>query len=154
MIDLTTRYAGLTLKSPLIVSSSGLTSSVDRIRKMAAAGAGAVVLKSLFEEQILHEIGSMETQSGYPEAGDYLRTYARENSVESYLALIREAKAAVDIPVIASINCVSASEWTDFAAKIEQAGADALELNIYSFPSTGKRIPGSTSRVTWTWRAR
>ncbi len=131
MIDLTTQYAGLTLKSPVIVSSSGLTSSVDRIRKMASAGAGAVVLKSLFEEQILHEIDHMARQSDYPEAGDYLKAYARENSLETYLALIRDAKEAVDIPVMASINCVSGSEWVDFAKKIEDAGADALELNIY-----------------------
>ncbi|MEZ5073146.1 MAG: dihydroorotate dehydrogenase-like protein [Bacteroidales bacterium] len=130
MIDLSTSYAGLRLKSPLVVSSSGLSDSVDRIRKMAQAGAGAVVLKSLFEEQILHEVGTMEG-SGYPEAADYLKAYARENNLESYLQLIREAKAAVDIPIIASINCVSSSEWTGFASEIQKAGADALELNIY-----------------------
>ena len=141
MIDLTTSYAGLKLKSPLIVSSSGLTNSVERIRKMAASGAGAVVLKSLFEEQILHEIGSMASATDYPEAGDYLKTYARENSVESYLALIREAKNAVDIPVIASINCVSGTEWVEFAGKIESAGADALELNIYFLPIDKEKDP-------------
>ena len=141
MIDLTTRYAGLTLKSPVIVSSSGLTSSVDRITKMASAGAGAVVLKSLFEEQILHEIGQMATQTDYPEAGDYLKTYARENSLESYLSLIRKAKESVDIPVMASINCISGSEWVDFAAKIEKAGADALELNIYFLPIEKEKEP-------------
>jgi dihydroorotate dehydrogenase (fumarate) len=141
MTDLTTIYAGLTLKSPLIVSSSGLTSSAERIRKMASAGAGAVVLKSLFEEQILHEIGSMAAGSDYPEAGDYLRTYARDNSVGDYLKLIREAKDAVEIPVIASINCVSASEWMEFAGKIEKAGADALELNIYFLPIDQDKDP-------------
>jgi dihydroorotate dehydrogenase (fumarate) len=141
MIDLTTSYAGLKLKSPLIVSSSGLTNSVDRIRKMAASGAGAVVLKSLFEEQILHEIGNMASAADYPEAGDYLKTYARENSVESYLALIRDAKKAVDIPVIASINCVSGTEWVEFAGKIESAGADALELNIYFLPIDKEKDP-------------
>ncbi len=122
------------MKSPIIVSSSGLTSSVDRIKKVAAAGAGAVVLKSLFEEQINYEVGNMSDGHDYPEAGDYIRTYARENSVGQYLSSIREAKEAVDIPVIASINCVSASEWIDFAAKIADAGADALELNIYFLP--------------------
>jgi len=141
MIDLTTIYAGLTLKTPLIVSSSGLTSSVGRIKKMSAAGAGAVVLKSLFEEQILHEIGSMVAGSDYPEAADYLRTYARDNSVEDYLKLIREAKDAVEIPVIASINCVSAREWMEFAGKIEEAGADALELNIYFLPIDQDKDP-------------
>lgn len=134
MIDLSTSFAGLSLKSPIIVSSSGLTSSVERIKKVAAAGAGAVVIKSLFEEQIKYEIGKISADSDYPEAGDYIRTYARENSLEEYLSLIRSAKEAVDIPVIASINCVSASEWIDFAGRIEQAGADALELNIYFLP--------------------
>jgi dihydroorotate dehydrogenase (fumarate) len=134
MIDLSTTFAGLSLKSPIIVSSSGLTSSVERIKKMAAAGAGAVVLKSLFEEQISHETGDLLSGSDYPEADDYIRTYARENSLEQYLSLIRAAKEAVDIPVMASINCVHAAEWIDFAGKIEEAGADALELNIYFLP--------------------
>ena len=129
------------MKSPIIVSSSGLTSSVDRIKKVASAGAGAVVMKSLFEEQINHEAGRMSEEHDYPEAGDYIRTYARENSLGQYLSSIREAKEAVDIPVIASINCVSASEWIDFAGKIEDAGADALELNIYFLPIDKDKDP-------------
>jgi dihydroorotate dehydrogenase (fumarate) len=141
MIDLSTNFAGLSMKSPIIVSSSGLTSSVDRIKKVAAAGAGAVVLKSLFEEQINYEVGNMSDGHDYPEAGDYIRTYARENSLGQYLSSIREAKEAVDIPVIASINCVSASEWIDFAAKIADAGADALELNIYFLPINKETNP-------------
>jgi len=141
MIDLSTNFAGLSLKSPIIVSSSGLSSSVDRIKKMAAAGAGAVVMKSLFEEQINYEVSSMSEGQDYPEAGDYIRTYARENSLVQYLSGIREAKEAVDIPVIASINCVSASEWIDFAKKIEDAGADALELNIYFLPINKETDP-------------
>jgi dihydroorotate dehydrogenase (fumarate) len=147
MIDLSTSFAGLSLKSPIIVSSSGLTSSVDRIKKVAAAGAGAVVIKSLFEEQIKHEIGEISAESDYPEAGDYIRTYARENSLEEYLSLIRSAKEAVDIPVIASINCVSASEWIDFAGRIEEAGADALELNIYFLPIDKDKDPGTYEKV-------
>ncbi len=134
MIDLTTSYGGLKLKSPLIVSSSGLTSSVERIKKMEHAGAGAVVLKSLFEEQIMFEVSSMTAGGDYPEAVDYLKTYARENSLDSYLSMIRDAKAAVNIPIIASINCVKSDEWVEFAKKIEKAGADALELNIYFLP--------------------
>jgi dihydroorotate dehydrogenase (fumarate) len=134
MIDLSTTYGGLKLKSPLIVSSSGLTSSVERIKKMEQAGAGAVVLKSLFEEQIMFEVSTMSTESDYPEAADYMNAYARENSLESYLSMIREAKAAVGLPIIASINCVKSNEWVDFAKKMEQAGADALELNIYFLP--------------------
>lgn len=141
MIDLSTNFAGLSLKSPIIVSSSGLTSSLDRIKKVAAAGAGALVLKSLFEEQINYEIGNMSDGHDYPEAGDYIRTYARENSLGQYLNSIKEAKEAVDIPVIASINCVSATEWIDFANKIEEAGADALELNIYFLPINKETDP-------------
>jgi len=141
MIDLSTSFAGLSMKSPIIVSSSGLTSSVDRIKKVAAAGAGAVVMKSLFEEQINYEGGSLLEGHDYPEAGDYIRTYARENSLGQYLSAIKEAKEAVDIPVIASINCVSSSEWTDFAKKIEDAGADALELNIYFLPINKEKDP-------------
>jgi dihydroorotate dehydrogenase (fumarate) len=141
MIDLSTNFAGLSLKSPIIVSSSGLSSSVDRIKKMAAAGAGAIVMKSLFEEQISYEINNMSEGQDYPEAADYIRTYARENSLGQYLTAIKEAKDAVDIPVIASINCVSASEWIDFAGKIEDAGADALELNIYFLPINKETDP-------------
>ena len=141
MIDLSTNFAGLSMKSPIIVSSSGLTSSVNRIKKLAAAGAGAVVLKSLFEEQINYEVGNISDGHDYPEAGDYIRTYARENSLGEYLSSIREAKEAVDIPVIASINCVSASEWIDFANKIQEAGADALELNIYFLPINKEKDP-------------
>ena len=141
MIDLSTTFAGLKLKSPIIVSSSGLTSSVERIKKMAAAGAGAVVLKSLFEEQINHEASNLSADSDYPEAEDYIRTYARENSLDNYLSLISSAKEAVDIPVIASINCISGDEWIDFAGKIEEAGADALELNIYFLPIDKEKDP-------------
>ena len=141
MIDLTTTYAGLCLKSPLIVSSSGLTNSVDRIKKIAHAGAGAVVLKSLFEEQIMHEVSTMSAESDYPEAGDYLRAYAKENSLESYLSMIKWARDLVSIPLIASINCVKADEWIDFAKKIEKAGADALELNIYFLPIEKDKDP-------------
>jgi len=129
------------MKSPIIVSSSGLTSSVERIKKLAAAGAGAIVLKSLFEEQINFEIENVSEGHDYPEAGDYIRTYARENSLDQYLNSISGAKEAVDIPVIASINCVSASEWTEFAGKIEDAGADALELNIYFLPIKKDKDP-------------
>jgi dihydroorotate dehydrogenase (fumarate) len=108
---------------------------------MAAAGAGAVVMKSLFEEQILHEATSLSAESDYPEAGDYIRTYARENSLDAYLEMISSAKEAVDIPVMASINCISGDEWIDFAGKIEEAGADALELNIYFLPIDKEKDP-------------
>lgn len=141
MIDLSVEYAGLKLKSPIIVSSSGLTNSVARIEKLAEAGAGAVVLKSLFEEQIQYEINEMEAASDYPEAGDYLKTYARENSVNNYLKLVTEVKEKVNIPVIASVNCHSSDEWIDFTSRMEEAGADAIELNIYFLANDRKKDP-------------
>jgi dihydroorotate dehydrogenase (fumarate) len=131
MIKLETSYLGLTLKSPLIVASSGLTNSVEKIRKFEELGAGAVVLKSLFEEQINYEAGMLLENGLYPEAHDYITGYSKTHSVEEYLKLIEEAKKAVTIPVIASINCMSANEWVTFARDIEKAGADALELNIF-----------------------
>jgi dihydroorotate dehydrogenase (fumarate) len=136
MADLTTHYGGLDLDNPIIVSSSGLTDSVDKIKKLEEAGAGAVVLKSLFEEQILFEAGRLSGSSDYPEAEDYIQNYTRNNSVDQYLNLIEAATAAVDIPVIASINCVSDLDWIEFARKVEESGASALELNIYYLPSS------------------
>ncbi len=147
MVDLSVRYAGLELRSPIIVSSSGLTSSVGRITKIADAGAGAVVLKSLFEEQIQFEIGSMDTAGAYPEASDYLNTYARENSVNNYLQLIESAKESVNIPVIASVNCYSANEWVDFTKSMEDAGADAIELNIYYLANSRKKDPRDYEKI-------
>ncbi|KAF0128285.1 MAG: dihydroorotate dehydrogenase (fumarate) [Bacteroidetes bacterium] len=139
MVNLSTSYMGLKLRNPIIIGSSGLTNSVENIKEAAANGAAAVVLKSLFEEQILHSASSTilqnEVTNLYPEAEDYIRNYTRSNDVDNYLKLIRDSKKAVDIPIIASINCVSSSEWIDFAKKIEEAGADALELNIFVLPS-------------------
>lgn len=141
MIDLSVNYAGLKLKTPILVSSSGLTSSVSRIKKIASAGAGAVVLKSLFEEQIQYDINKLSVSSDYPEASDYVTAYAKENSVNEYLNLISDAKKEVDIPVIASVNCYSDSEWTDYTIKMEEAGADAIELNIYFIGSNKQKNP-------------
>ncbi|MBK9291311.1 MAG: dihydroorotate dehydrogenase-like protein [Bacteroidetes bacterium] len=139
MANLSTSYMGLKLRNPIIVGSSGLTNSVENIKEAAANGAAAVVLKSLFEEQIVHHahhtIAQDSTVNMYPEAEDYIKNYTRANDVDNYLKLIREAKKAVDIPIIGSINCVSASEWTEFAVRIAEAGADALELNIFVLPS-------------------
>lgn len=134
MANLETTYLGVKLKNPIVVSSSGLTNSVEKIKQLEKAGAGAVVLKSLFEEQINHEINN-EISSGhgfdYPEAVDYVREYTRENSVAAYLQMIKDAKKAVEIPVIASINCFSSDEWVNFAQDIQDAGADAIELNVF-----------------------
>ncbi len=92
MANLSIQYAGLKLRNPFIVSSSGLTSSLERIRKLDDLGVGAVVLKSLFEEQIKHEAGSLLTTTDYPEALDYVNRYTKENSVSEYLKLITDAK--------------------------------------------------------------
>jgi dihydroorotate dehydrogenase (fumarate) len=143
MADLSTSYMGLKLRNPIIAGSSGLTNSLENIQKIYDHGAGAVVLKSLFEEQINFAINKTFNQSennySYPEALDYISHYTRENDLEKYLKLIREAKSKVDIPIIASINCVSSSEWISFAKKIQDAGADALELNIFILPSDPRR---------------
>ncbi len=139
MANLSTTYMGLKLKNPIIIGSSGLTNSVENIKEAARNGAAAVVLKSLFEEQIRHAASHTLSQDSsanfYPEAEDYIRNYTRDNDVGNYLKLIRESKKAVDIPIIASVNCISSSEWVDFASKIEEAGADAIELNIFILPS-------------------
>lgn len=135
MSNLSVNYMGLPLRSPVIVASSGLTTQMDRVKEFEEAGAGAIVVKSLFEEQIVNEAEFLSTQSHeYPESSDYLHYYIRQYSVDRYLALIKDIKAIVSVPVIASINCYSKGSWTSFAKDIEKAGADGLELNIYSLP--------------------
>ncbi|MFH1145124.1 MAG: dihydroorotate dehydrogenase-like protein [Candidatus Eisenbacteria bacterium] len=149
--DLTTRYLGLDLPSPIIAASCGLTKSVENIRRCAQAGAGAVVLKSLFEEQIGAEVNDLVEASRdslwHPEAVEYVRAYGEADAVAKYLSLIREAKQAVSIPIIASVHCVSATSWTDFARRIEEAGADALELNVFVLPSNPLRSAAENEQI-------
>ena len=142
MANLKTTFAGLSLDNPIIISSSGLTNSADKIKKLEEAGAGAVVLKSVFEEQINMHAGSL---SGYgaPEADDYLSAYVRSHALNEHISVITEAKKACKIPIIASINCYSDSEWEDFAILMEQAGADAIEINILSLQTSKEYVPGS-----------
>lgn len=139
MIDLTTHYMGLPLRNPLVVASCGLTGSVEDVTRCAQAGAGAVVLRSLFEEQIATHTSDLSQQaheySGYGEAYDYLQRYGAEFGPQSYLDLVSGAKKAVAIPVIASLNCVTSSSWATYARKLEQAGADAIELNVSIMPT-------------------
>lgn len=139
MVNLETSYMGIKLKNPLIVGSSGLTNSVENIIEIEKNGAAAVVLKSLFEEQISHAASNTLAQNEfanyYPEAEDYIRQYTRMADVEKYIDLIKSAKEKVDIPIIASVNCISNNEWIDFTKRIEQAGADAIELNVFVLPS-------------------
>ena len=137
MADLSVTYLGLKLKNPIIIGSSGLTNSVEKIIDLEKHGASAVVLKSLFEEQILAESARQierDQSFGY-DVHDYISSHTRNHKLGDYLRLIKEAKAKVSIPIIASINCVSDMEWTSFATKIEEAGADALEINISLLPS-------------------
>lgn len=131
MTQLKTTFAGLTLRNPVIISSSSLTNSAEKNKKLELAGAGAIVLKSVFEEQIMMEAHHMATY-GSPEGDDYLSTYVRSHALNEYISLIEESKKLCNIPIIASINCFSHSEWTDFARTVEVAGADALEINILS----------------------
>ncbi|MDK9705707.1 MAG: dihydroorotate dehydrogenase-like protein [Desulforhopalus sp.] len=140
MNDLSTKYLGLDLKNPIIVGSCGFTNSLTKIKELADNQAGAIVLKSLFEEQIQAEYSAnlKSYTADYPGASDYIREYTRGNEVEAYLKLIAEAKKAVQIPIIASINCVSANEWVSFAKAVEQEGADAIELNVSLLPSNPK----------------
>ncbi len=130
MNRLKTTYAGLKLKNPIIVSSSGLTNAPQRILDLEKAGAGAVVLKSLFEEQINLLMNQYNEYNEYPEAFDYIRSYSESWSINEYTNLIKQTKEICTIPVIASINCFSNGGWTTYAQQIEEAGADALELNI------------------------
>ncbi|MEG1838043.1 MAG: dihydroorotate dehydrogenase-like protein [Bacteroidaceae bacterium] len=130
MIDLTTTFAGLKLKNPIIIGSSGLTSNAENNKKLEAAGAGAIVLKSIFEEQITLQANQMNSNSSYAEGSDGLLDYLRSYSLSQQLELIKDSKKICNIPIIASINCFSNSEWVDYAHKMELAGADAIELNI------------------------
>lgn len=131
MINLETKYAGLTLRNPLIIGSSGLTNNAEQNKKLEDAGAGAIVLKSLFEEQIELQSNALQQNSDYPEAIDYIYNYVKANQLNSYLELIQKTKKLCTIPIIASINCYKSDAWIEFARQIEAAGADALELNVF-----------------------
>jgi len=147
MIDLTTQYLGLNLKSPIVVSSTPLSESVENIRRMEEAGASAIVLTSLFEEQLALESWALDedlsrgTESyaeslGYlPDFNDYRMTH------ESYLGYLRRARSAVDVPIFASLNGATAGGWVRFAKEVEDAGAQAIELNTYALATD----PGQTS---------
>ncbi len=167
MFDLSCKYLGLQLKNPLIVGSSGLTSSIENLKTIAKMGAGAVVLKSIFEEQIKFEteklINSNDTdikswqdafngvvsknEYYHDEAYEYLTNYAKEHSLKQYLTFVTEAKKAIAIPVIASINCSTQYDWQYFAKRIQDAGADAIELNVYLLPSNFEKSSSEIEQV-------
>jgi dihydroorotate dehydrogenase (fumarate) len=155
MAKLETSYLGLKLKNPVIAGSSGLTNSLDNLLEIEKNGAGAVVIKSIFEEQINSETNELmlsgkgqmkgwedvfngivsEKDYHYQEAFEYIHNHAKQNALSDYLKFLESAKKALKIPVIASINCVSTYEWTYFAKKIQETGVDAIELNILLLPS-------------------
>ena len=139
MVDLSTQYMGLKLRNPLIAGSSGLTFKLDHLKEMGEKGIGAVVLKSIFEEQIEMQAQQLFKQAStafdYTEAYDYITNYSSLQALDEYLTLIRKAKENLSIPVIASINCYSLSQWVSYVKEIEKAGADGIELNIFILPS-------------------
>ena len=167
MIDLSTTFMGLHLRNPIIAGSSGLMNNSDYLKQLDNAGIGAVVLKSIFEEQIRVEsehfldsdsekakewkavLQGIEQQGDYQydEALTYIRQFAKEHTLDRYLTLISEAKKRLSVPVIASIHSVSQYHWSYFAKRIEEAGADALELNVYVLPSDIDRTGQENEQV-------
>ena len=142
-MDLTTTYLGLSLDNPIIAGSSGLTDSVQKIQKIEQSGAGAVVLKSIFEEEIVFEhedvLKEAEAAGVNLDQFDYYDFHLKGEKVKKYIDLIEESKKKVSVPIIASINCVYSHEWISFAQQIEEAGADAIELNMFFLPSDFSR---------------
>ncbi|HGY54596.1 MAG TPA: dihydroorotate dehydrogenase-like protein [Caldithrix abyssi] len=151
MVDLKTTYMGLQLKNPLIAGSSGYTETVEMMKQLQDAGAGAVVLKSIFEEEIMMEMDHTLRESGKegfdPGVFDYYDYKIKDNYLTHYIKLIKQAKEALSIPVIASINCVSGHEWPYFAKQLEEAGADALELNVFTLPTNTTRSCAETEQL-------
>jgi dihydroorotate dehydrogenase (fumarate) len=158
MVNLTTNYLGLKLKNPLVPSASALSNKIENLKKMEDAGAGAVVLESLFEEQIRMDTQDFETglEAGTESFAEALSYFPKPSEYrlgpEAYLEHIQKAKAALKIPVIASLNGASVGGWTDYAKDIQQAGADALELNIYYIPTdldmSGKEVEQTYVDIT------
>ena len=152
MPDLSTKYLGLKLRNPIVIASSGLTDTVESLKSLEENGAAAVVLKSLFEEEIVAETETnLKKMSSagflYPESLEFYDEFEEDNMSMQYLELIRKAKKEIKIPVIASINCITADQWTYFPKEIEEAGADALELNLFLLPSDFKRDAQAINQV-------
>lgn len=139
MADLTTEYIGLNLKNPIVAGSSGLSGSVKGVVELEKNGAAAVVLKSIFEEEIMLEYEDIMREAREEGVNldqfDYFDFDLKSNRIKKYIDLLTGSKKEVSIPVIASINCVYSHEWTSFAKQLQDAGADALELNMFFLPS-------------------
>ncbi len=134
-MDLSVKYMGYTIKNPVIIGSSALSNNIDKIKNLEKNGAAAIVLKSIFEEQILQEIEKNFDQYGIPEAHDYIAGYTRTLTLDNYLKLIEDARKHTQIPIIGSINAQSPGKWVEYAKKIESAGAFGIELNISILPA-------------------
>jgi dihydroorotate dehydrogenase (fumarate) len=153
MANLSTSFAGLQLRNPIIIGSSGLSDSIENIIDLEKKGAAAVVLKSLFEEEILKEMNANLNRMNadgflYPETIDYYDFYeGPEETTLNYIQQIEKAKLSLTIPVIGSINCLTPAHWTYFPKEIEKAGADALELNIFVLPSDLNRSAEENEKV-------
>ena len=146
-MDSSTVYMNLKLRNAIIVGSSGLTGTPDKVKACADAGAGAVVLKSIFEEQIESELGKMSHEgSWYPEAADYISSYGMQDAISRYLKLIEDS-AKTDIPVIPSIHCFGKGKWIEFAKNFENAGAGAIELNAFILPSDPRRTGRENEKI-------
>lgn len=137
-MDTSTKYLGLDLKSPILVGSCGLTADVDKMVEMEKAGAGAVVLKSVFEEQIIYDIKRnthiVAPTDNYGDSYEYIAAHVADDSLSKHFQMIRDAKKRLTIPVIGSINCFSYENWLTYAIKFQEAGCDALELNMAILP--------------------
>ena len=150
MVNLSTKYMGLQLDNPLVIASCSIVKHQDAIRRCADAGAGAIVLKSLFEEQIEVDAQQLEQHlwmASHSEAFDYVTNMGMELGPREYLKLIEDAKKAVSLPIIASLNCISSKWWLGYAKQIAAAGADALELNISIMPGDSKRHGGDLENI-------
>ncbi|GAB4266978.1 MAG: dihydroorotate dehydrogenase-like protein [Candidatus Rifleibacteriota bacterium] len=142
MADLKTRFFGLELNNPIIVASSGLTDNPESVKEFSELGAGAIVLKSVFEEEVIkeyNEIAQNKSSSHFEEFIDYFDYKIRDQVLANYGKLIKESKGNSNVPIIASINCVSAGDWLQFASQVQDAGADAIELNLLILPSDFER---------------
>jgi dihydroorotate dehydrogenase (fumarate) len=139
MVDISTKYMGLRLKNPIIAGSSGLTGSAKGVKDLEQGGAGAVVLKSVFEEEIVYEMDDVLKEAASRglnmDQFDYYDYEIKGEKLDKYAALVKESKQAVSIPVIASINCTYSHEWTYYAKNLQAAGADAIELNMFFLPT-------------------
>jgi dihydroorotate dehydrogenase (fumarate) len=144
-------YMGLQLKNPIITGSCGLTSTVESVKRLEKHGAGAVVLKSIFEEEILYEMDRMfggKTLTNYQlERYDYFDYQIRKDNLKKYSQLIQGCKNEVSIPVIASINCTYSHEWTQYAKHLQSAGADGLEVNLFFLPLNFVRSSEETEDI-------